>query len=135
MKEGPLGESPFEILGVRYEATDEEVRSAYFAQIKAHPPERDPEGFKEVRSAYEKIRTQKSRADFVLSTPHVPPNVEACFGTQRIDGLEPREEDLFAAVLSVTELKRTSFVSDLADLDTLMEEVLEWDKEGDQDGR
>jgi len=44
-------ESPYAILGVERTATEAEIKRAYFARVREHPPERDPEGFKRVRAA------------------------------------------------------------------------------------
>jgi hypothetical protein len=54
--------NPYTVLGIDAGATDEEVRRAYFARVQEHPPERDPEGFKTVRAAYEKLRDAGARA-------------------------------------------------------------------------
>jgi curved DNA-binding protein CbpA len=44
-------DDPFEILGVEPSASDKELRRAYLRQVKEHPPERDPEGFRRIREA------------------------------------------------------------------------------------
>ncbi|MBM3792437.1 MAG: J domain-containing protein [Acidobacteria bacterium] len=60
---GPdYGSNPHAILGVGPDAQEREIRLAYFARVKEHPPERDPAGFRRVREAYEKLRTSKARA-------------------------------------------------------------------------
>ena len=43
----------FEILGVSPDASEKEIKRAYFKLIREHSPEEDPEGFKEIRMAYE----------------------------------------------------------------------------------
>lgn len=45
-----------EVLGLSGEPTAAEVRRAYLRQVKAHPPERDAEGFRRVREAYERLQ-------------------------------------------------------------------------------
>lgn len=45
-------------LGVTRGVDPETLRRAYLRQVRAHPPERDPEGFKRVRSAYDFLREQ-----------------------------------------------------------------------------
>jgi hypothetical protein len=45
-----------EVLGLSGEPTPVEVRRAYLRQVKAHPPERDPEGFRRVREAFELLQ-------------------------------------------------------------------------------
>ena len=41
------------ILNVGIDADEAEVRAAYIEQIKAHPPDADPEAFERIRDAYE----------------------------------------------------------------------------------
>jgi len=56
-------ENPYRVLGVERSATVAEIKRAYFALVREHPPERDPEGFKRVRAAYEKLRAAGERAE------------------------------------------------------------------------
>ena len=56
-------ESPYQLLGITREASEAEIKRAYFSLVREHPPERDPEGFKRVRAAYEKLRTVNQRAE------------------------------------------------------------------------
>ena len=56
-------ESPYQVLGITREASEAEIKRAYFSLVREHPPERDPEGFKRVRVAYEKLRTVNQRAE------------------------------------------------------------------------
>ena len=54
---------PYALLGVAPAATLEEIKRAYFAQVRAHPPERDPEAFKQIRAAYERLKTPEKRLE------------------------------------------------------------------------
>jgi curved DNA-binding protein CbpA len=54
---------PYALLGVAPSATLEEIKQAYFAQVRAHPPERDPEAFKQIRAAYERLKTPEKRLE------------------------------------------------------------------------
>lgn len=56
-----------EVLGLSGEPTAVEVRRAYLRQVKLHPPERDADGFRRVREAYERLQ-----AGYVAS-PVAPP--------------------------------------------------------------
>ncbi|MCI0485666.1 MAG: DnaJ domain-containing protein [Blastocatellia bacterium] len=58
-----LGESPYKVLGVERNATEADIKQAYFKLVREHPPERDPEGFKRIRAAYEKLRADRERAE------------------------------------------------------------------------
>ena len=46
---------PYQVLGVSPGASIEEIRRAYWEQVRAHPPERDPEAFKRIRAVYEQL--------------------------------------------------------------------------------
>lgn len=54
-------ETPYEILGVEPDAGDEAIKNAYLAKVREHPPERDGDGFRRIRLAYEAIATEKQR--------------------------------------------------------------------------
>jgi len=54
---------PYKILEVSQDATPGEIKKAYFRQIKQFPPEKAPEKFKEIRAAYEKLRTDQVRIE------------------------------------------------------------------------
>ncbi len=55
-------EDPYKTLNIERGATEAEVKQAYFALVREHSPERDPEGFKRIRAAYEKLRSGSERA-------------------------------------------------------------------------
>jgi hypothetical protein len=54
---------PFYVLGVPEDATDEEVEARYQALLRRHAPDRDPEGFRVLRRAYEALRTPRGRIE------------------------------------------------------------------------
>ena len=54
---------PYKILDVPRDATVGEIKKAYFRLIKHHTPEKEPEKFKEIRAAYEKLRTDIVRTE------------------------------------------------------------------------
>jgi len=56
-------ENPYETLGLERGADEAEIKQAYFNLVREHPPERDPEGFKRIRAAYEKLRAAGERAE------------------------------------------------------------------------
>lgn len=57
---------PYAALGVEHGATSAQVRAAYLQRVRERPPERDPEGFKRVREAYELLRSPRKRAELTL---------------------------------------------------------------------
>ncbi|MFN0084062.1 MAG: J domain-containing protein [Blastocatellia bacterium] len=56
-------DDPYKILSLDRGASEAEVRQAYFALVREHSPETDPEGFKRIRAAYEKLRSGRDRAE------------------------------------------------------------------------
>jgi hypothetical protein len=65
-EEQPGPATPYAVLGVEPDATSDPVRIAYHRKVREHPPERDPEGFKRVREAYETLRSPRKRAELTL---------------------------------------------------------------------
>ncbi|MGN7613237.1 DnaJ domain-containing protein [Magnetococcales bacterium HHB-1] len=64
--------SPYEILGTREaEANDQTIHKAYLNRIKASPPDKDPEGFRQIRAAYERLKDETARLEYHLF--HLPP--------------------------------------------------------------
>ncbi len=49
------------ILGLDIGASDGEIRKRYLESIKRHTPEKDPDRFRKITSAYEKISTSRRR--------------------------------------------------------------------------
>lgn len=56
-------DNPYKVLGVDRNAAEAEIKQAYFKLVREHSPERDPEGFKRIRAAYEKLRAGGDRAN------------------------------------------------------------------------
>jgi len=63
---------PFTLLGVPASATDDHIKAAYLEKVKAHPPEREPERFQAIRTAYEAIRSREARLRYRLFEQHAP---------------------------------------------------------------
>jgi curved DNA-binding protein CbpA len=64
---------PYTVLGLTRLATMLDIKKAYFKLVRDHPPERDAEGFRRVRSAYEALRTPTARADTDRQLIQSPP--------------------------------------------------------------
>lgn len=71
--------APFEearrLLGVGIEEDPAAIKRAYRREVLAHPPDRDPEGFRRIRSAYELLIEPGERAREILL--HSQPAIEA----------------------------------------------------------
>ncbi len=60
---------PFSILGIAPGASEAEIRAAWRARVREHPPDSDPEGFERVRLAYETVRDPVVFARALLDAP------------------------------------------------------------------
>ena len=54
----------YDILEISKTASPNEIKRAYFGMVKKFPPERFPEEFKAIRSAYETLSDEKRRAEY-----------------------------------------------------------------------
>lgn len=64
-----------EVLGIEVGADIRAIRRAYRKRVAAHPPDRDPETFQEIRSAFELLTDPVASEGALLykRRPHVPP--------------------------------------------------------------
>jgi curved DNA-binding protein CbpA len=67
-------ENPYQVMGLAYTATEQEIRGAYFKLVREHPPERDPDQFKRIRAAYDVLRDPARRAEWELLVAVQPPD-------------------------------------------------------------
>ncbi len=107
---------PYEVLGLPRGAALDEVKQAYFAQVKAHPPERDPRMFKRIRAAYDALRTPEAKAATDLFLLHPPPEQALPDDLPAFD-LDFHPEDWLIAARSACDLGRVDFRSDYRDID------------------
>jgi curved DNA-binding protein CbpA len=68
--------NPFAVLGLEETADDEAVRAAYLDAVRTSPPDRDPEGFRRIREAYEALRDHERRLALRLFGPPRLANLE-----------------------------------------------------------
>ncbi len=61
--QNPGAPDPYVVLGLAPSASQEEIKQAYFVQVRAHPPEREPEAFKQVRAAYDQLKAPEKRLE------------------------------------------------------------------------
>jgi curved DNA-binding protein CbpA len=66
MKEEIPDKSPFAILGISPTLDLGLIKRAYFTALAKHPPHSDPDGFKQIRVAYEALGSREEAADQVL---------------------------------------------------------------------
>lgn len=58
--------NPFDVLGVPVDADDRTVRAAYLALVKRYPPERYPERHMAINTAYQALKDENSRLQYLL---------------------------------------------------------------------
>ncbi len=59
--------TPYEILEIPETASMAEIRKAYLKMVRRHPPEREPGAFKEIRTAYGRLKDSAERQKLDLS--------------------------------------------------------------------
>jgi curved DNA-binding protein CbpA len=64
---------PYRVLGLSRQANDEDIKRAYFQLVRQFSPERAPEQFREIRTAYEQLRDPANRARLGLFLVQLPP--------------------------------------------------------------
>lgn len=102
---------PYAVLGLPQDADQSDVRTAYFALVREHPPEQDPETFKRIRAAFEKLRTTQRRAEtdlFMLQPP--PPWKPPKRHPKVITELD--DDEILALARAFSDLDRQDFIED-----------------------
>ena len=59
----------YRILGLEPGADPNEMKKAYFRQLRKHSPEKDPEGFQKLRAAYERLQKQEPEEEVPVFPP------------------------------------------------------------------
>ena len=83
-------ENPYAALGLNRAATLDEIKQAYFNQVRQHPPEREPDAFKRIRAAYDQLKTPEKRveADMRLLEDFAPAKAGASARAARLPELD-----------------------------------------------
>ena len=69
---------PYGVLGLDRQASEAKIKRAYFQLVRQFPPEREPEKFRDIRTAYEQLRDAESRARIALFLLQPPPALPNC---------------------------------------------------------
>jgi curved DNA-binding protein CbpA len=106
---------PYSVLGLTPGAAQADIRRAYLDLVRAHPPEREPETFKQVRAAYEHLCTVDAQSEtdlFLLQAPPAwkPPRADPTFD------LAFHPEDALAALQAWDDLGRADFSADFREV-------------------
>jgi molecular chaperone DnaJ len=104
--------NPFDVLNVDEDASDTDVKKAYFQMVRQFTPEKHAERFKQIREAYDLLKDPSQRLEaevFSFMKPSSPSGSEvASTPPIQLDG------DVFLAWVkqTLTDLERTDFTSD-----------------------
>ena len=63
----------YKILGLTSQASQNEIKRAYFRLLRQHSPETDPEGFRQIREAYEYLKAAQNEEEGPLFPPFKEP--------------------------------------------------------------
>jgi curved DNA-binding protein CbpA len=107
---------PYQELGIARQATVDEIKQAYFAKVREHPPERDPEPFKRIRAAYDALRTPEAKAATDLFLLHPPVPYEPYKRAPSYD-LDFHPDDWLMLARANSDLTRTDFRADFREID------------------
>lgn len=91
--------TPFDILGVTENASDEAIKKAYLQKVRQYPPERSPEQFQRIRGAFEAIQNLQQRLKYQLFH-HETPSLNALLerGLRTGEPQRPTEDMLTQAL-------------------------------------
>ncbi|NTU82037.1 MAG: J domain-containing protein [Chloroflexales bacterium] len=101
-------QDPYAVLGLARDATAAQIKQSYFTLVRAHPPERDPETFKRIRAAYERLRdpAQRLETDMRMLQPWPVP---ARRRRTPMPDLSAQPADVIAAARALSDLERTDW--------------------------
>ena len=99
---------PYAVLGLTRAATAAEIKQAYFALVRTHPPEREPETFKRIRAAYERLRDPERRVETDMLLLDAWPEPARKRRPPKLD-LTLHREDVIEAARALTDLARTDW--------------------------
>jgi curved DNA-binding protein CbpA len=102
---------PYAVLGLPRSATAREIKRAYFELVREYPPETQPETFKTIRAAYEKLRTADAKADTDLFLFQAPYDWEPRKRRPKLD-LDVHTEDIWRHLQQRGDLGRRDFIED-----------------------
>lgn len=77
--------NPFQVLEVPETAEDAEIKKAYLRKVREFPPDRAPQQFQAVRSAFEAIQTRRDRLCYRLFHAE-PPELTELLDTHPQEG-------------------------------------------------
>ena len=107
---------PYLVLGLSKTATQVEIKRTYFGLIRQYPPETEPEKFKIIRAAYEKIKDVTRRTETDIFLPQAPPAWQPPSAQPALDTTF-HPADVLLALRRWGDLGRTDFHEDFREID------------------
>jgi len=107
-------DNPYAVLGISRSASPEEIKRAYFDLVRKHPPERDPQGFKRIRLAYDSLKDSDKRSQtdlFLMNDPYGEFNL-----IKEENFKYDRELDIKIAVYSFSDIGKKDFREDFNEI-------------------
>jgi len=113
--------SPYEVLGVTEEASDEQIRKSYLEKVRQSPPERDPDGFKEIRRAYGVLKDGTKHRQLDLSLYKRDSGLGVDTGEVDFPSLFIRR--VFRMLLASSDLQLQDFSRDFRPMDQILSKL------------
>ena len=102
---------PYAVLGLERRAALSEVKRAYFSLVRQYSPETNPETFKLIRAAYEKLNSAESKTETDLFLFQPPPPWEARKRRRKLE-LDFDPQDIWLLLQTYGDLGRSRFDDD-----------------------
>lgn len=99
---------PYKTLGIDYTATAADIKKAYFAMVREHPPETDTANFKRIRAAYEQLRDPEKRMETDMLIPRRWTNPERKRRPPKLD-TTVHVEDILLTTYALSDLERKNW--------------------------
>jgi len=106
---------PYAVLGLERRAALSEVKRAYFELVRQYSPETNPEAFKLVRAAYEKLNSVENKNETDLFLFQAPPAWEPRKRRRKLD-LTFDPQDIWQLLQTQGDLGRSQFEADFRPL-------------------
>lgn len=107
---------PYAVLGLERRATPSEIKRAYFELVRQYSPETNPEAFKQVRAAYEKLNSAENKTETDLFLFQPPAQWEARKRRRKLD-LDFDPQHILYLLRNYGDLGHTRFDEDFRPLE------------------
>jgi curved DNA-binding protein CbpA len=102
---------PYAVLGLTRGTSPREIKRAYFDLVRQYAPEENPDAFKLIQAAYEKLRTADVKAETDLFLFQPPHPWEPRKRRRKLD-LDVHPQDVWRLLQEHGDLGRTDFQAD-----------------------